>query len=302
MDQEQLEKKWLADELTNEELEDFKKLGDYNLNLDIIENAKYFKASHFSSVKGFEHLKANLKEKTAPVIKLQSFKILYRIAALFVLGLTTYFFLFYNNLTTVKTLASQKTSFELPDASSVMLNAFSKAEFNKKKWAEKREVTLQGEAFFKVAKGSKFDVITTNGIISVLGTQFNVKNRSNYFEVKCFEGIVSINSNGTSHRLTQGNTYRVINNVVVVDTTIKNQPEWLDNLSSFKSVPLYEVIAELERQYDVVISVKKEDTNRLFTGGFVHNNLEHALTSVTVPFNMTYKKDSSNKITIYKIE
>jgi len=302
MDQEQLEKKWLADELTNDEMKDFKKLEDYNLNLEILENAKYFKASHFSSVKGFDHLKDNLKEKSTPVIKLQSFKILYRIAALFVLGMTTYFFLFYNNLTTVKTLASQKTSFELPDASSVMLNASSTAEFNKKDWAEKREVTLDGEAFFKVAKGAKFDVKTNDGIVSVLGTQFNVKTRDNYFEVKCFEGIVSVNSNGTSHRLTPGNTYRIINKAVVVDTTTKNQPEWLDNLSNFKSVPLYEVIAEFERQYNVAVTVQKIDVNRLFTGGFVHTNLEQALASITVPFNMTYKKDNSNKITIYKIE
>jgi len=302
MDQEQLEKKWLAGELSNEDKKEFKKLDDYNLNLEILESAKYFKASHFSSVKSYDHLKANLKEKSTPVRKLQSFKILYRIAALFVLGMTTYFFLFYNNLTTVKTLASQKTSFELPDASSVMLNASSTAEFNKKKWSEKREVILDGEAFFKVAKGAKFDVKTNDGIVSVLGTQFNVKNRDNYFEVKCFEGIVSVNSNDKSHRLTQGNTYRIINNVVVVDTTVKNQPEWLDNLSNFKSVPLYEVIAEFERQYNVVITVQNVDENRLFTGGFVHNNLEQALASITVPFNMTYKKVNSNKITIYKIE
>jgi len=302
MDKDYIIKKWLADELTDAELEAFKELNDYDLNTKIMDSAKKFKASQFSTVKDYDTFKADLDDTNTPVIKLSSYKMLFRIAALFVIGLSVYFLFFLNTLTTIETLASNKTTFKLPDASLVVLNANSKAEYSKNKWTDKRQISLEGEAFFKVAKGSKFDVLTTKGTVSVLGTQFNVKNRTNYFEVKCFEGIVNVNSNGMSYRLTQGNTYRVINNVVMVDTTIKNQPDWLDNLSNFKSVPLYEVIAELERQYDVVISVQKEDTNRLFTGGFVHTNLEHALASVTVPFNMTYKKDSSNKITIYKIE
>jgi Fe2+-dicitrate sensor, membrane component len=66
----------------------------------------------------------------------------------------------------------------------VNLNSSSQLSYSKNKWDSKREVTLNGEAFFKVSKGSTFDVITLNGKVSVLGTQFNVKQRENYFEVK----------------------------------------------------------------------------------------------------------------------
>ena len=45
------------------------------------------------------------------------------------------------------------------------------------KWKNERSVNLDGEGFFKVAKGSKFDVETSAGTVSVVGTQFNVKNR-----------------------------------------------------------------------------------------------------------------------------
>ena len=299
MDKEELIKKWLSDELTEAESNAFKKLDDYDLNTEIIESAQYFKASHFSTVKGFDTLKSKLSNKEeAPVIALNKYKVLYRVAALFIIGMTTYFMLFYNNLTTVKTLASQKTTFELPDASSVILNANSVAEYNKKKWADKREVTLDGEAFFKVAKGAKFDVVTTSGVVSVLGTQFSVKNRTNYFEVKCFEGIVSVKSNGKTQKLTQGKTYRIYNGIATLDVTKNSHPKWLDNISNFKSVPLYEVLNELERQYNVTITTQNIDTKRLFTGGFVHTNLEEALVTITTPLDLKYEKINATKIKI----
>lgn len=302
MEKDYLLKKWLTNKLTDVELKEFENLDDFDLNTKIIDKAKHFDVPTDSSVKSYTDFKNNFDNRKKTVIKLKPYKILYRIAALFIIGFSTYFLFFYNNLTTVKTLASQKTTFELPDASSVVLNADSKAQFNKKKWIDKREVSLEGEAFFKVAKGSKFDVITSSGTISVLGTQFSVKNRSDFFEVKCFEGIVSVSSNGKLQRLTKGKTYRILNNLVAIDSTYSSNPEWIYNKSSFKSVPLYEVLDELERQYNVTINTRKVDTKRLFTGGFIHDDLEQALIAITVPFDLTYKKESSNKITIYSSE
>ena len=297
-------KKWINGELSDAELSEFKKSEDYDLNTRILEEAKHFKASHFSTVKSFDEFKANadLKVKKTPVFQLKSYKMLYRIAALFIIGIGVYSLFFMNNLTTVKTLASNKTTFELPDASSVTLNALSKASFNEKKWGEKREINLDGEAFFKVAKGAKFDVLTESGTISVLGTQFNVKKRDNYFEVKCFEGIVSVKANNKSQRLTRGHTFRIVDGITEVDTTFAKQPDWINNKSTFKSVPLYEVLNELERQYDISVNIEKIDTDRLYTGGFIHGDLEQALQSITVPLDLSYKKDQQNKIILFKME
>jgi len=302
MDKDKLLEKWLVDELTEAELNEFKKLDDFALNTDIIQGAKHFKASQFSKVKSYNDFKQNLANKETPVFKLRAYKILYRVAAILVVSLGIYFSFFSNNLTTVQTLASQKTNFELPDASSVTLNADSKVEYNKKKWSTKRELTLDGEAFFKVAKGSKFDVKTSDGIVSVIGTQFTVKQRINYFEVKCFEGIVSVNSKGESHKLIKGSTYRILNNAVTVDITKDEKPQWLDNISTFKSIPLLIVLEEFERQYNVSISTQGVDIKRLFTGGFVHTNIEQALASITIPFNLSYKKNNSNNIQLYTSE
>lgn len=197
-------------------------------------------------------------------------------------------------------MAGEKRQVELPDASIVEMNSLTVLNFNKGAWNTKREVSLTGEAFFKVAKGAQFDVVTTTGIISVVGTEFSVKNRNTYFEVKCFEGKVKVHSNNQSVELTQGETVRLLNGNLAEDQTNLKRPSWMDNFSKFKSVPFAEVLAELERQYDVKIHAKV-DTTMLFTGSFSHNGLEEALKSITLPFNLEYS--SENKlITLYKID
>ena len=300
MDKEKLLEKWLNNDLTSAELKEFEQLDDFNLNNEIIEGAKSFKASHFSSPASFSEFKTKLKNEERPVIQLSAIKMLTRIAAIFVIGIGVYFAFFNNNLTIVQTLASQNETFELPDASTVTLNATSTIKFDEDKWSDKRELSLKGEAYFKVAKGSKFDVKTSNGIVSVLGTQFTVKQRDNYFEVKCFEGVVSVSRKGELHRLTKGKTYRSLNGEISLNTTNKENPDWLHNITSFESVPMIEVLKELERQYNVSVKTENIDTKRIFTGGFVNNNLEQALQSISVPLNLSYKNNGENKITFFK--
>ena len=302
MKKEDLTYKWLNDELTQDELTNFKALEDYDLNVKIVDNAKNFKTSHFYTTESFDTFKSKLNKvtevkKETPVFKLNSYKNLYRIAAMLVIGLGLYFTMFNNSLESVQTLASQQTSFELPDESSVVLNAASKAIYSSKRWSKNRQINLEGEAYFKVAKGSKFDVVTQDGIVSVLGTQFTVKSRGSYFEVECYEGIVSVKMKDKEERLTQGKTLKILNGNLTLNTTYISEPEWLKNMSSFNSVPLEEVIKELERQYGIVIKTYDDiDINRMFTGGFVHNNLDDALLSICVPLELAYKKDSTNTI------
>ncbi|MHA7058162.1 FecR family protein [Aquimarina sp. M1] len=297
MDREYLIKKWLSDELTDTELEAFKKLDDYKMHTKILEGAQYFKASDVSEIEGIDEMYARMYHADKVVSEKTNWYIpLLKITAAIVVLLGVSFFFFSNNAATYKTLASQKLTIELPDASEVILNATSEIVFDEKTWNDKREVNLDGEAFFKVEKGSAFDVITKDGKITVLGTQFNVKNRENYFEVKCFEGLVKVESKEYDHNLPAGSTLRIIDGKITFETVNLNRPQWLSNISSFKSVPFYEVIKEFERQYNVSIMFEDIDTNRLFTGGFVHNDMEDGLKSITLPLDLTYNIDTSDRI------
>ena len=65
----------------------------------------------------------------------------------------------------------------LADGTKVWLNADSKLRFPVSFTAERREVYLEGEAYFEVAKDSEhpFIVHISRGAIEVLGTGFNVR-------------------------------------------------------------------------------------------------------------------------------
>ncbi len=178
------------------------------------------------------------------------------------------------------------------------MNALSSIEYKQENWNEKRSLHLDGEAYFKVAKGKKFNVFTESGVVTVVGTQFNVKQRANFFEVKCFEGKVSVVSDTIKRMLHSGQTFRISNQKFSEGITTDTTPKWTANMSDFDSVPFKEVLAEMERQYNIKITNKNANVDRLFTGGFVHHDLENALISITQPMNMTYELSASNQVII----
>ncbi|MBP2830624.1 FecR family protein [Aquimarina sp. U1-2] len=302
MNQENLIKKWLSDDLTEEEQIAFRQSKDYNLHSRIVNGAKQFSCSKHSEIPDFTTFYSNaLRNKTSVSKKQLRYSTLLRLAAMIVIlfGIGAFFFL--NTATTFETHIGEKRVITLPDASRVVLNSVSELEFNEKNWKNKREVTLAGEAFFKVNKGFNFDVITDIGKVSVLGTQFNVNSRKGYFEVQCFEGLVQVHLNGQTKNIPPGAVFKFVNQEVVFSEGNEHQqPNWITNRSSFKSVPLYQVLNEFERQYNVTFSFKDIDTSRIFTGGFVHTNLEEGLKSITLPLDLNYSIDSGNTITLQK--
>ncbi|WP_378182555.1 FecR family protein [Aquimarina sp. SS2-1] len=301
MDKEYLLKKWLSEEeLTEEEMAIFKEMDDYQLHVDMIQDIQQFKASNFSKVDDFKTLEKRLQPKEVSVRKLPGLTPLLRIASVFVIAFGVYFLFFFNSNLHIQTLAIEKTTIELPDSSIVTLNSLSEIRYSEKNWDQNRKINLDGEAFFEVAKGAKFDVVTSTGTVSVLGTKFNVKQREDYFEVKCFEGVVQVKHQKKTKKLIAGDTYRLLKGVITFDKTTLQKPQWTKNISSFKAVPLREVLKELERQYNIKITIDSKESERLFTGGFIHDNLENALTSITEPLDLMYSLKASNQVIIQR--
>lgn len=296
MEKDYLLKKWLNDELTEDEQRAFNTLEDADFNTTILETAQHFKAVHFSTPDSFKNLEELLPSKQTPVRKLSWKRTALKIASVIVLSFAVYYGFFYNQVTEIKTLAAQKTTITLPDNSIVILNAASEISFHKKNWNDERELHLEGEAFFKVAKGKKFDVKTSEGIVSVLGTQFSVKQRDTYFEVICYEGIVQVSSGKTAKKLGAGDTFRVDAGVLFSSDTGEVAPQWTGTMSSFKSVRFSHVLDELERQYNISITYTGAKQTQFFTGAFVHDNLENALEAVTAPLGLTYTIERTNNV------
>ena len=289
--------KWLNNELTSQEIEDLKQSEDFDTLEKITHYASQLEIPKLDAHAALEDFEARNNGKKKTKVRTLNVTAFYKVAAILILMLTSAYFLFFNNITSFETQVAQTKTVTLPDNSEVILNSASKLSFNEKKWADKRALTLKGEAFFKVQKGQTFNVNTTSGIVTVLGTQFNVKERKNYFEVNCYEGLVSVTYNNKTIKLPPGKTFRVINSIIenVEDFNAQN-PSWMQQESSFNKIPLHQVVAELERQYDIKIKVKGVDTLKLFTGSFTHTDKELALQAVTIPLQLSYSTEGKNII------
>ncbi len=220
-------------------------------------------------------------------------------AAVFLIAAFGYFFFFSKPEVKVETTLAEKTELYLPDSSFVILNAASKIAYTKKNWEEGRYLELNGEAYFKVQKGSNFEVKTEGGTVSVLGTEFNVKYRKDYFDVICYEGLVKVETAKKVVNLSASQGLRIVKGEIseYEDQELK-APTWTGDQSTFRSVPFEEVVKELERQYNLTVKMENVDAIQLFTGGFAHNDLDLALKSITLPLNLSYTIEDNKHVVL----
>lgn len=291
--------KWLNNELTETELAEFKNSDEYASYQRILEASSTLEAPDFEVENAFEALKNKRTLKETKVVQLKPFKRFLRVAAaVTIIMVGSYFYL--NTLNeNISTQYAENKEVVLPDTSEILLNADSEISYSEKKWDKERNVSLEGEAFFKVAKGKRFTVSTDQGIVAVLGTQFNVENRKGYFEVTCFEGLVSVTYNNKETKLPAGTSFMAIDGKII-EAEIPNTttPSWVNNESSFKSIPLKYVLDEFQRQHNIKVETQNIDINKLFTGTFSNTNTDLALQSISVPSQIKFKLEGQ-KVLFY---
>ncbi len=294
MNREALILKWLNNDLNDQEFEAFKALEDYEDLVKLNTNLQQFKADTYDTSAELENVLSTIKGDVVP--KNHWLKPLMRVAAVIAICFSIYYYTTTLDTTVSTEIAEVKTEI-LPDASTVSLNAKSLLAYNKNEWKTQRDVELQGEAFFKVAKGSTFNVNTTSGTVTVYGTQFNVKQRDNYFEVICYEGLVGVTHKSHETKLKPGDSFLVIDGKIIAkEKEYRSMPSWLNNESEFKSIPFKQVVAEFERQYQVNITLVGIDSTQLFTGSFTHKDIDVALKSIALPLQVTYSKQNNTII------
>lgn len=298
MNKEELIKKWLSDGLSAEENAAFETLEEAAFLKEIVADASAFKASNFSTPEDYRALKNRIEERETSKGKVLWIRPLLRIASVLLIGFVLSYFLWPGGMTKMDTQFGQQATLTLPDESKVLINAVSEIAFNEKKWEKDRKVRLIGEAFFDVVKGSRFQVITPEGEVTVLGTEFNVKQRGNFFEVACYEGRVQVISGQNEVILEVGDNFRSHAGTITTGKNSFSAPQWTQNVSAFDRVSISEVFAELERQYGVTVTFENVNTNQLFTGGFTHENLDNALKSITEPLNLDYIISETNNVRV----
>ena len=210
---------------------------------------------------------------------------------------------------TIHVPAGQRAELTLADGTSVWLNAKTTLKYPNRFTYSKREVELDGEAYFNVEHDSRneFIVHTKQYAVKVLGTEFNVSaySASESFETSLIKGEVEIFSDktGESFRLSP-NDRAFSENGRLVKAPIQHFSHflWRNGLISFENEQMESIINKLSLYYDVEIRVeKKEILDLKYTGKFwTKDGIEHVIKVLRIHAKFNYVKDNEqNVITIY---
>ncbi len=285
--------KWLNDELTTEELAEFKKDPDYDLYVKIKEASARLQTSTVDENKMLHNILSS--PKPTKVIKMRP-NWFARIASVLVIAIGLSFLVLTNVKEEFYGTSELTQNVTLPDNSVVIVNKNSALSYNIFLWKKNRKIELKGEAYFKVAKGKTFEVKTNLGKVIVLGTQFNVNSFGNKFEVTCFEGKVKVNYNNQELILTKGMLVTFENDIKSENTTNLSHPNWTsaEVEITFTNQNLASIIPTLEKNYDITIKTSSLNTSKLFTGKIPSNDLAIALKIIASTYHLEIKKSNES--------
>jgi transmembrane sensor len=227
-------------------------------------------------------------------------------AAVFVLLIGFSVFMTLYTKTLVVPVAQHSMSY-LPDGSSVHMNAQSSISYKPLLWIFSRNVRFEGEAFFEVQKGRKFQVVSDKGTTEVLGTSFDIYARDDDYDVTCITGNVKVTENKYNQAvILDPGEKAALNNagkLIIQSGSDKEQVlSWMNNKLNFTSVPLTNVFKEIERQYGVIISIP-ENLDKIYTGTFrIDNPLDQTLDLICKPFGLSFTLKSKDEYIITRNE
>lgn len=198
-----------------------------------------------------------------------------------------------------------KSKLVLPDGSLVWLNAGSKIVYSQGFGVSDRHLELSGEAYFEVSKNEKlpFDVHTKELDVTVLGTKFNFRNYDEDEEVvvNLLEGRVRVDNNDVRNIETRylSPLEKVVLNKLTGEMKISkakvaNANAWMNDRLFFDEISLADISKELERSYDVKISIRGEHLEDLRFYGIFNKReqtIQEVLDIITDTGKLRYKEE-----------
>ncbi|HEV3223158.1 MAG TPA: FecR family protein [Puia sp.] len=229
-----------------------------------------------------------------------------------------------------------RTKLLLPDGSQVWLNSGSTLKYSNDYNKTLREVDLEGEAYFDVAKdaGRPFIVHVSSLNIKAVGTAFVVKSypQDETVEATLLRGIIEISrkdypdgskvilkpneklifskqlENEEHHHAndTLSNYTTTVGKISVaaVSKTIpdsnKVETSWVYNRLVFDGDSFQELAEKMERWYNVKITFSNNELlHYRFKGAFASETIKEALNALQLTANFSYKINN-NEINLYK--
>ncbi|WP_316632474.1 FecR domain-containing protein [uncultured Flavobacterium sp.] len=248
-------------------------------------------------------------KKSNKVIFLQNRNWAMAASLLVLMSLSCFFYLSSEEVITKQyvTKSGEHAKVVLSDGTQIWLNAGSRLKYPAEFKEDTREVYLTGEAFFDVAKDKKhpFIIHTDKMDTKVLGTSFNVQAYPDHAtqEVSVLTGRVNVKST-----VTEENVYVTPGQKVVfksrsnkmqafTDIPVNTISLWRKNIIVFEDAPLPEVIATINRNYNVNIQLENKNLNNLkISAYFKELPVDQVVALVCNIINANYKQESGNYI------
>ncbi len=203
---------------------------------------------------------------------------------------------------TINVPYGKKFKVHFVDGSQVHLNSGSRLTYPKSfDGFDLREVSLVGEAYFKIAKADVPFQVNIPGLSTrVLGTEFNVSAYEDEIlkEVILVEGSVQVFQNyeegGSSvPKLMVPNQRAVGKNadteLMIENVDVTNYIAWMEDILVFENENLRSIIKKLERKFNIDIKNNYELLDKMsYSGRFKNENIEEILKTMQAHTNFSY--------------
>lgn len=203
----------------------------------------------------------------------------------------------------IVTNAAERANVELSDGSKVTLNADSKLIIPDRFRSDRREVELQGQAFFDIRhdRNRPFYIQSGNAVVEVLGTSFDVRSYQNENEIRVAVRTGTIELHKTDdpdNKLVVNEGYKgmVSSENGKLSLELVDDPDahfgWLQGMIVFRNTKLSDVFIQLERSYGVKITVEEgldELLNEKFTASLKTRSVREVMDVIQKSMNIKYE-------------
>lgn len=178
-----------------------------------------------------------------------------------------------NALNAIETPRGGQYQINLPDGTSVWLNAASSLRFPITFSKTERRVELTGEAYFEVARDERlpFRVVSNKQTVEVLGTHFNINSYTDEPIIKTtlLEGSVKVLTQGTSKVIKPGQQAEVSDgksSLKVKNINAEEVISWKNNVFHFENADIKNIMRQMERWYNIDVEYSDEIPDRIYEG------------------------------------
>lgn len=196
---------------------------------------------------------------------------------------------------------------KLDDGTKVWVNAETKLKYPVAFVGDRREVVLEGEAFFDVAKNEKpFIVKTSFGDVRVLGTAFGISAYASEPEsyTTLVRGKVSVEREGEKPVVILSGEQVVTfkdGKMIKQEVDVEEFVGWKDGIYVFKEKSLGEIMKTLERWYNISVDFQDKSLVDLpFTGNLKrYDDINVFFDALTRTGDMKYRVEG-NQVILFK--